>query len=293
VKIVIIPLLMLLSVTVQAQSNYYHPADWMVGMRENAGILGNPASIELKTYAPNEQGEIGELLQLNYYEFDDNRVYRWEHENFDFDMQFIQMYEYMDIEDNRIYKREHFNEHGEYAEVTTYLYDEVHEDMVTEIKVAEYKQEEDPLEIEREFIIDIELDEDGVRRKDVTYKPDGTIQTEVLVNYNRIGLVSSKKRFRADGKWLWTDSLEYNPLFRVKKNVTLRPDRNGEKKIRVNEYEYNDDGSQLSMTNGEDNFSYRYDYDENYNWIRRYTSKVSNNETILVKIHERLIEYKK
>ncbi len=275
-----------------SQSNYYHPDDWVSQQQELASVKGNVKRIEIQTYAPDDNDDLGELLQMNYFEWDESdRVYRWEYTDFKIDIQFIQMFSFMDEDDQRMYQREHYNENGNLLELTTYEYDESHEDMVTKIFVDEYDEylQEAP---EHSFEIDVILDEDGVRRKDVTYKEDGSVRTEVEVKYNEMGLVSSKNRYRADGEWIWTDSIEYTPLYRKSRTLSIRPDTlNGGKKELVTNYVYNDDLQLIAMKVGDTELQFEYEYDEFGNWIKMKTYKLFDGAQQLYTIAIRDIGY--
>ncbi|MBX2844968.1 MAG: hypothetical protein KTR13_02055 [Saprospiraceae bacterium] len=280
--------------TVQAysQSNYYHPADWLTEQQELAGVKGDVKGIETKIYAPDDNDAIGELLQMDYYEWDESdRIYRWEYQDFKLDIQFIQMYTYFDVDDYRINKREHFNAAGNLVESTVYDYDLTHEDMVKRIHITEY-DEDNPETIYREFMIDIELDDAGVRRKDVIYRPDGTVRTEVEVNYNDIGLISSKKRFRDNGDWVWTDSIEYTPLLRKHRMLKIRPDKlNGGQKEMATQFVYDDALQLTALRVGETEMQYAYEYDARGNWVVKKTFRLFDGAQQLYTITERDIRY--
>ena len=231
------------------------------------GILSGPPvqSIESKTYVLNEGGEKGDLTAETHILIEDGSLSAFKSYQHKMDYGFEQRYLYN--EDGFITAREHYDQHGFLQEKCEFNYNEEHPDMIDEIKVFEYSAD-DSATTSDQFQISYELDEFGRRNKEITYKPNGDIRTTVEFTYNDTGLLESKKRYRANGKWLWTDSLVYNDFYRVVKEVTIRPSLD-EIKQRELVYSYDEQLNITGMQIGDTKQTYELEFDQHGNWIKK------------------------
>ena len=270
----ILYLFVCISSLIHAQSNYYHPLDWDFDF----GITGGPLvqSIESKTYALTTTVEIGQLLSEQEIVLEDGKLSTITSFQHTLDYGFEQRFYY--DENDALTKREHFDKHGFLQEQIQYSYHPDHEDMIKTIVVNEFSADE-PTATANEFNIVYELDEAGRRIKETTFKEDNTVRSTVVFSYNEMGMIESKKRFNPTGEWRWTDSLVYNDLRRVTKEVTILPGLNDVKQREL-VHTYDDDFNKIGRKIGGTKQEFDLIFDSHGNWISK---TIYNYEKVSIK----------
>ena len=287
-KRLIAPLFLVLTLFVSAQNQYYHPDDW----KPEPGLSGGPECVQIdgKTYAAAEDGKKGQLLNENTVKLSRGLVVEQSSINHMMGFGYTQKYEYNneDESDVNVYVRQHFDLDDNLIEECKFTYDE--NGAVETISVEEY-QPENPGEVDYAFTIVFENNDKGLRAKQTTKKPDGSVRVYVNYGYDAENNMIARIRSDANNEWMWTDSLFYDDNNNLIRERTIRPGLDGKNKITELEFGYNKNGLRSSITVSGSIQEVTYDYDQHGNWITRTMFLENDGVKSPYTITERSIQY--
>lgn len=279
---------------VQAQNFDYHPADWPLFNDVDFKFKGTVKEVESTTYSMNEKEEKTEEWQKDVLIFKNNLIHKWIQEDLQFKQNFTQVYTYIDGDFPKFKSREIFDAKNQLIDQANYIYHKEHEDIITEIQVKEFAThlpDAPPLE----YKVEVVLDKNGQRLKDIYYSPTGKLKNEIRLTYYPNGLVASKQRYDRENNWVMTDSIVYGPMMRKTKDIIVYPNQNPEEEpVFVSmEYTYAKNGLIEEFKLQETEIEFIYKLDEKGNWIKRRSYILENDERKPYQLIERKITYDK
>lgn len=246
--------------------------------------------VEAVTYILNKNDEKGEKWQSDILYFDENKLIKWDQNDFQFGQNFSQVYVYNQENVSEFQAREIYS--GEkLIEKTTYIYDDISH-QIKEINVQEFDDKFEnapPLE----FKIKIEFDSNYVRKKDVYFNYNSKVRHEIEITKDNKGRIISHKHFDPLGNWMMTDSISYDKNGRKSVEVSSYPipDEGSENISVVIEYNYDENGNLKEMKIEDNVIMLHHLLDKNGNWIERRSYIEIDGETNSYQIVERKITY--
>ena len=277
-----------------AQNFDYHPADWPLLNDLDFRFNNSVKEVESTTYSMNDKEKKTEAWKKDVLIFENNLIHKWIQEDLQFKQNFTQVFNYTDGDVPKLKSREIFDGKNQLIDQAIYVYDPEHADMISEIQIKEFANHlaaTPPIE----YKIEIVLNKNGQRQKDVYYSPAGTIKNEIKLIYYSNGLVASKQLYDRENNWLMTDSIVYNPMMRKTKDIVVYPNQKPEQEpVLVSmEYVHGKNGLIEGFKLDENNLVFEHKIDAQGNWIERRSYKLGKAKRTPYQLIERKITYEK
>lgn len=273
-----------------AQNYDYHPADWELLNDQDFQFDIPVQKVEAVTYILNSDEGKGEKWQADNLFFEDGKLIKWEQQDFQFGQNFTQEFIYDKVNHTRFAERRILS-NEKLIEIAQYTYNEKTK-KIEQIDVQEFDEQFEnapPLN----FKIDIILDSNNARIKDIYYDYNSNLRNEIEIQTDALGRINARKYFDRAGDWFMTDSIVYNDKNRILEEITIYKNRdaNEENILTKIQYEYDENGN-ISLLKVEDNtVFFQHILDENGYWVERRSYIEIDGESKPYQLVERKIEY--